>query len=126
MRSKYKNKKVTHKGIKFHSKMECNRYKELVVLLRNGTIEQLELQPSFKLLDGFKIKTEKGLKTIYPVSYISDFKYIKNGLVVIEDTKGFETADYKIKKKMFLLQLDKYNVDIFREVKEKSTIDFLR
>ena len=35
-------------------------------------------------------------------SYIADFVYIQNGNLVVEDTKGFRTEAYKIKRKLML------------------------
>lgn len=126
MKQKYKNIKITTNGIKFDSKLEAQRYKELILLQENGVIEQLELQPKFRLANGFKMNTNKGLKTIYPMQYFADFKYLKNGLVIVEDTKGVETKDYIIKKKLFLSDLDKFGVDCFKEVKRKGSIDYFK
>ena len=36
------------------------------------------------------------------VSYIADFCYEQAGKPVVEDTKGFRTADYVIKRKLML------------------------
>jgi len=35
-------------------------------------------------------------------SYIADFVYIENGRIIVEDTKGFRTKDYVIKRKLML------------------------
>ena len=35
-------------------------------------------------------------------SYIADFVYIKNGKIVVEDTKGVRTKEYIIKRKLML------------------------
>ena len=37
-------------------------------------------------------------------SYVADFKYIdaRTGEIVVEDTKGFKTKDYIIKRKLML------------------------
>ena len=45
-------------------------------------------------------------------SYIADFAYFQNGHLVVEDTKGFRTEGYKIKRK---LMLERYGIQI-REV----------
>ena len=55
-----------------------------------------ELQPSFE-------HPETG-KTIRAIKYIADFTYIdvKTGRRHIEDTKGFHTKEYELKKKLML------------------------
>jgi hypothetical protein len=35
-------------------------------------------------------------------SYVADFVYMQDGKKVVEDTKGFKTADYIIKRKLML------------------------
>lgn len=99
---KYHNKKVELHGIKFDSKKEMNRYKELKLLERAGLIRDLELQPAFLLLPGFK---KNGI-TYRKTTYIGDFKYFDNkkGKWIVEDVKSPATAKdkvYRIKKKMF-------------------------
>ena len=90
---KYNNKKTYVDGIKFDSKGEANRYKELKLLEKAGEIKDLELQPKFTL-----IPKNKGNRA---VTYTADFKYIENGKTIIEDYKGYETKEFKLKKKMF-------------------------
>ncbi len=96
---KYKNKKVIIDGIKFDSLKEGKRYKELKLLERAGFIKNLELQKSFELQPSFK----KNGKTIRKIVYIADFVYFdtKQGKTIIEDTKGFRTDVYTLKKKIF-------------------------
>lgn len=36
------------------------------------------------------------------VNYIADFVYQENGQKVVEDTKGFKTKDYILKRKLML------------------------
>ena len=36
------------------------------------------------------------------VSYVADFVYTENGKRIVEDTKGFKTKDYIIKRKLML------------------------
>ena len=96
--SKYKNKKIIYNGIKFDSKRECKRYKELLLLLKANEIKDLQLQKRFVLQDSFKFQG----KTIRSITYIADFVYYdKKGNMIVEDTKGVKTEVYKIKKKMF-------------------------
>ncbi|MFL8969332.1 DUF1064 domain-containing protein [Helcococcus kunzii] len=109
---KYKNKKVKHDGITFDSILEKDRYIELKRLEKLGLISDLKLQPKFEIIPTVRYRN----KTYRVTYYIADFMYLdskKNKIV--EDTKGFETDVYKLKRKLFLLQ----NPDIdFREVRK--------
>lgn len=106
--SKYKNKKVVVDGIKFDSKKEGNRYKELKLMEKSGIISDLRLQVKFELQPSYKFNS----KTIRAINYIADFVYQINYAdvehptmlrtkTVVEDTKGYRTEVYKLKKKMF-------------------------
>ena len=81
-----KNKKINF----FPSKKEFTRWKELLILEKTGHIKCLKRQVKYPvLIDGIKIFT-----------YIADFDYYdEDGNQVIEDSKGFETAIFKIKRK---------------------------
>lgn len=106
--NKYHNTKVIYNGIKFDSKKEMQRYKELELLESTDYICNLELQKKFLLQEGYT--NAKG-KKIRPIYYIADFyyyDYIDNKWVV-EDTKGVRTDVYKLKKKLFEY---KYNLTI--------------
>lgn len=97
--SKYKNKKVEVDGIKFDSKKEATRYKELKLLERSGVISELQLQVKFVL-----IPKQKGEREC---SYYADFVYKNNKTneVIVEDVKPspkYQTDVYKIKKKLML------------------------
>ena len=96
---KYHNKKTIVNNIKFDSKLEAKRYTELKWLERAGEIRDLELQPCFELIPTFK----KNNKTYRKTTYKADFKYFDTRLnkIVVEDTKGFKTDVYLLKKKMF-------------------------
>ena len=97
--NKYKNKKTTINGIKFDSKLEAKRFTELKLLEKSGLIEDLKLQPSFQLIPTFK----KNGTTFRKTSYKADFQYYdkEKERTIIEDTKGFKTKEYIIKKKLF-------------------------
>lgn len=82
----------------FDSKME-NDFNEML-LKKNITFEK---QKKFELQESFVINNKK-IKGIY---YVADFYLSKLDIVI--DIKGFETADFKIKKKMFQ---KKFNKDI--------------
>lgn len=97
--SKYHSKKVTVDGITFDSKKEANRYCELRLLEKVGKIKDLQLQQRFELQPSFK---KKG-KTIRAITYVADFTYfdLEWNRIVIEDTKGYKTEVYMLKKKLF-------------------------
>ena len=95
--NKYKNIKTKVDGIKFDSKAEAKRYIELKMLLKGKYITDLELQPKFELQP--KYITNKG-EHIRAIIYKADFMYIENGITIVEDVKGVETKDFKLKKKM--------------------------
>ena len=98
-RSKYKNRKVEFNGIKFDSIKERDRYIYLLSRLKKGEITDLELQVPFELQPHF----EHNGKMIRSINYIADFVYYdQEGNIHIEDTKGFRTDVYDLKKKMML------------------------
>lgn len=95
--SKYHNKKIIIDGYEFDSIAESRRYQELKLLERAKEIKELQLQPKFLLQEAFK----KNGKTYRKIEYIADFSYIENGKVIVEDVKGMETKEFKIKRKLF-------------------------
>ena len=112
--SKYHSKKVIFNGITFDSKKEYNRYRELALLEKAGQIENLELQKAFVLIPAqyenvsreeyikSKGKKTKGKCIERACKYKADFTYIQDGKIIVEDTKGFKTKDYIIKRKLML------------------------
>lgn len=64
-----------------------------------GIIKDLVLQPTYELIPSFK----KDNKTIRKCTYKADFTYydIEQNKIIVEDTKGFKTDVYILKKKMF-------------------------
>lgn len=108
--NKYRNNKVTYDGIIFDSKKEAQRYAELKLLERTGRIKELRRQVPFTLIP--KILDQNGKCLQRACKYYADFVYKFNGKLVVEDTKGVRTAEYKIKKKLMLYQ---HNI-IIREI----------
>ena len=94
--SKYNAKKTVVEGIDFDSAKEAKRYAKLRALEDAGKIQGLRLQVPFELLPSFDCDGVKyrGMK------YVADFVYYRDGKVVVEDCKGFKTAEYKLKKKL--------------------------
>jgi len=99
MSSKYGNKKTVVDGVTFDSKKEARRYQELTLLQKSGAICDLEMQPKYVLVP--KQRNAFG-RAEREVTYVGDFRYIESGKIVIEDTKGFRTPDYIIKRKLML------------------------
>ena len=107
---KYGSKKVRVDGIVFDSKREAARYCELKILQRAGKVKDLELQKTFELIPaqrepdtiGARGGIKKGKVIEQAVKYVADFVYTENGKTVVEDTKGFRTKDYIIKRKLML------------------------
>lgn len=97
--SKYRSRKVVVDGITFDSKKEAKRFCELSLLERAGKITDLRRQVRFELIPSQRIN---GKVVERAVHYVADFAYRENGLTVVEDTKGFKTKDYIIKRKLML------------------------
>lgn len=112
--SKYNSRKITVDGIKFDSRKEAQRYRELTLLVMAGKIAELELQKRYELIPAQYEEYERygkrgqrlqnGRRCIEKaVYYIADFAYIdESGNHIVEDTKGFRTKDYIIKRKLML------------------------
>ena len=85
---------------KHASKKEARRCDELSILEKQGVIKLLKQQPEFTLQEGFKFRGE----TIRAIKYMADFSYYDNEkkCFFVEDTKGFKTPVYIMKKKMLL------------------------
>lgn len=99
MASKYHSRKVTRDGMTFDSVKEYRRFCELRLLERSGAITDLQRQVKFELIPSQRI----GGKVVERAcGYIADFVYIENGKKVVEDTKGFRTPEYIIKRKLLL------------------------
>lgn len=107
--AKYRNKKVIIDGIVFDSKKEAMRWKELCLLEKAGTIRNLQRQVEYVLIPaqygitGYT-KTGKPITKCIEraVKYVADFQYIEGDQFIVEDTKGFRTKDYILKRKMLL------------------------
>lgn len=100
--NKYGSQKVEVNGIVFDSKKEARRYQELLLLEKAGAIEDLRRQVKYVLVPSQK--DDRGNVIEREVSYIADFVYFDSRAseYVVEDTKGFKTKDYIIKRKLML------------------------
>lgn len=89
-RSKYGNRKVVKNGETFDSVREYERHLVLLDMQKRGEIHQLRRQPKYHLVVlGWSICT-----------YVGDWYYRENGQVVVEDAKGYQTREFKIKWKL--------------------------
>ena len=105
----------THDGIVFASKAEMRRYLELQMLERAGEISDLELQPEYVLMPPYKTKTGEKIRGI---KYRADFRYLscKTNRIIVEDVKGVQTKEYRIKKALLLWRYPNINfVEIRRD-----------
>ena len=80
------------------SKKEASRCDVLHDDQKQGKIENLEIQPIFTfIVNGSPVKMKNGQS----LRYTADFQYDENGKQVVEDSKGFITADFRIRAALF-------------------------
>lgn len=114
-KSKYGNRKTAVDGISFDSKKEASRYRELLLLERAGKIGNLRRKVKYVLIPAqyenpdSPTKSGRGKCLERECSYVADFVYdvpmepeTPEMIEIVEDTKGFRTEAYKIKRKMML------------------------
>lgn len=98
-RLKNRAKETYYDGMRFASKKECDRYKELELGVKGGIIKRLERQVPFDLIgaDGEVMRHDSGR----PLRYVADFVYFEKRrdvwVEVIEDAKGYRTEQYRLK-----------------------------
>lgn len=100
------------KSGKYHSKREHDRAYELKILQKAGLISDLQEQVKFVLIPtqrepaivGPRGGKKPGKVIEQECTYIADFVYTNTvtGEKVVEDSKGFRTKDYIIKRKLML------------------------
>lgn len=101
LRMKYHNKKIDIDGHMFDSRKEATRYLVLKGEEKAGLIQNLQLQTKYELIPAIYEGTGKNRKCLQRACvYKADFTYEKNGRTVVEDTKGYRTKEYLIKKKL--------------------------
>ena len=100
---KYGAKRATVGDEKFSSKREAKRWVELQLLQRGGEIHDLRRQVPIALI-GSKdmIRTPTGRV----MTYVADFIYFdcRANAEVIEDSKGYPTPEYKLKRAILAAQ----------------------
>ncbi len=101
--SKYGNRKVEKNGEKFDSVREYERHLVLLDMQKKGEIRNLQRQPVFVLeVNGMRV-----------CKYIGDWRYssttyhiapsgrqVECAQEVVEDAKGFQTPEFKLKWKL--------------------------
>lgn len=109
--AKYGNRKVELDGMEFDSKREAKRWTQLRLLEKAGEISDLDRQVEFELIPVQKEPDRTGPRggiirghvIEKRVAYVADFTYRdRNGDLVVEDSKGFRTPDYVLKRKLML------------------------
>jgi len=109
--NKYNAKKTEFMGYKFDSKWEAERYGQLSSMALGGVVKDLKRQVKYDII----VNDQKICR------YIADFVYIlvhENGSEekIVEDAKGVQTSDFKLKKKLM-----KAVFDIEIKISKKST-----
>lgn len=114
--NKYGARKTTFMGIKFDSQWEAERWGELTAMEKAGYIVDLERQISYEIM----VNDQKICK------YVADFRYNKvddhgNLEEVVEDAKGVETSEFKLKKKLMKAV---HGIEIY--LSKKNNTNFLK
>lgn len=90
VRNKFRNIPTEVDGIRFASKREAKRWSELLIMQRAGYLTDLQRQVRFPLdVNGIPI-----------CHYVADFTFQRNGQLVVEDSKGVRTPEFKLKAKL--------------------------
>ena len=98
-------------GIVFDSKREAFHYRSLKIAEQVGAITGLELQPRLRLQEPFEDRDGKHRRA---VDYVGDFGFKKDGQYTVVDTKGFETAAFKIKWKLVIAKFPEIKFEVWR------------
>lgn len=119
-KNKYHNTRLVIDGIRYDSKKEYERHCELILLEKAGEISELRFHDKKDII----ILQDKPL-----ITYEPDFCYKENDNFIIEDLKGYQTKEFKLKKKMIIhkiinnellakLRLTKYESGEFKIIEE--------
>lgn len=104
-RRKYRNNITVVDGIRFDSAREAHRWAALRLLQKGGLIRDLRRQVRIPLRgeNGEPLRFVPSGRAAF---YVADFAYhdIPKGLDVIEDAKGFETKEFKLKRAILAAQ----------------------
>ncbi len=105
---KKKTGKVNHEKVRigdevFDSIAESNRYIELRIMEKAGIISDLECHPRYEIIPAQRIQ---GHRSFQAAHYTADFRYRKDGELIVEDVKSEYTRqaeDYKLRRKLMML-----------------------
>lgn len=84
----------------YASRKEHRRANKLKLMQRAGLISNLREQVKYVLIPTQRDSLGNLLEK--ECSYYADFVYDRDGVTVVEDTKGFRTPEYKLKRKLML------------------------
>jgi len=104
LRNKYGAKKsLCRQNHKHDSIKEASRCNDLHLLEKAGKIKRLKQQPKFVLQPKFRWRG-KGIRAI---TYMADFSYFdtESNMFTVEDTKGYKTEKYQIKRKLLIFKM---------------------
>ena len=101
-KNKYGNKICNYDGFKFHSIRERNRYIVLKEKQDKGQIKDLRMQVAFVLAAAVELDGRKRPALKYVADFVYDDVTSSNTIRVVEDSKGFRTADYRIKRHLMM------------------------
>lgn len=98
--TKYRAQSVMVDGERFASQGEYRRWCDLRLLERAGQIKSLERQVSFPLeIEGRPVLIRSsGFPNGRKAKYTADFRYTENGVSVVEEYKGFDTAESRFRR----------------------------
>ncbi len=116
-KNKYHNEKLVVDGVRYDSKREYLRHRQLLLREKAGEIQDLR----------FHCKSDTIILQNKPlIKYEPDFCYYENGVFVIEDLKGFQTKEFKLKKKMIINKIQNDEIQgIFRLTKIEKGATFI-
>lgn len=125
-KSKYHNEPITVDGVRYDGKNEYRRWCFLKLMERAGEISDLQYHVQFTLIpkgsveilkmpDGTEIVTREYDRKHW---YEADFVYTtKDGTIIVEDFKGFETETFKRKRELFKL-IYKKDIKVVKQINE--------
>lgn len=98
---KKRNKYGAKKSGGYDSRKEHRRADQLKLMQRAGLISGLREQVKYVLIPSQRDSSGNLLER--ECSYYADFVYERDGAIIVEDTKGVRTPEYRIKRKLMLL-----------------------
>jgi hypothetical protein len=117
-RPKYGNQSVRVKGLYFASKLEAQRYGELQQLQAVGEVAWFIRRPGFYLGGGVRYFADFLVVWNRPLAaHLGPMHAVALGStqgVTVEDTKGYETATFKLKMKLMAEKYPNVKVKLLR------------